>query len=202
MRVGVWSLPWRWHILSILLTAGRGINAETRGLDDALPPDGICSRPETLCQYICIYMYASFIRVLLIWRICTYTGSVVQYWWSCTPSQSIRLFWGSVGFLCWMPLVIFISFTNRVLLYDNKTVTRMIVTIGIRFKQHFDNRYFAFCNLSPPGCFCPWTFFQNIVFNMAPSDPFMSHLATQLGYSTGEFKALQLIVLVAFGVVD
>ena len=22
-------------------------------------------------------------------------------------------------------------------------------------------RYFAFCNLSPPGCFRPWTFFQN-----------------------------------------
>ena len=29
----------------------------------------------------------------------------------------------------------------------------------------------------------------------------MSHVDTQLGYSTGEFKALQLIVLVAFGVV-
>ena len=30
----------------------------------------------------------------------------------------------------------------------------------------------------------------------------MSHLATQLEYSTGEFHALQLIVLVAFGVED
>ena len=39
-------------------------------------------------------------------------------------------------------------------------------------------------------------------FNMVPSDPFMSHLATQLGYSAGEFQALQLIVLAAFGVVD
>ena len=29
-----------------------------------------------------------------------------------------------------------------------------------------------------PGCFCPWTFFQNIGFNKVPSDPFMSHLAT------------------------
>ena len=34
------------------------------------------------------------------------------------------------------------------------------------------------------------------------TDPFMSHLATQLGYSAGEFQALQLIVLAAFGVVD
>ena len=37
---------------------------------------------------------------------------------------------------------------------------------------------------------------------MVPSDPFMSHLATQLGYSAREFQALQLTVLVAFGVVD
>ena len=37
---------------------------------------------------------------------------------------------------------------------------------------------------------------------MVPSDSFISHLATQLGYSTGEFQALQLIVLAAFGVVD
>ena len=30
----------------------------------------------------------------------------------------------------------------------------------------------------------------------------MSHLATELAYSAGEFQALQLIVLAAFGVVD
>ena len=53
-----------------------------------------------------------------------------------------------------------------------------------------------------PGCFCPCTFFQNIGFNMVPSDPFMSHLATQFRYSAGEFQALQLIVLATFGVVD
>ena len=37
---------------------------------------------------------------------------------------------------------------------------------------------------------------------MVPSDPFRSHLGTQLGYSAGEFQALQLIVLATFGVVD
>ena len=37
---------------------------------------------------------------------------------------------------------------------------------------------------------------------MVPSDPFMSHQATQLGYSAGELGALQLIVLAAFDVVD
>ena len=60
------------------------------------------------------------------------------------------------------------------------------------------------CSTIPhlPGCFCPRTFFENIGFNTVPTDPFMSHLATQLGYSVGEFQALQLIVLATFGVVD
>ena len=44
--------------------------------------------------------------------------------------------------------------------------------------------------------------FENIGFNTVLTDPFMSQLATQLGYSAGEFQALQLIVLAAFGVVD
>ena len=34
------------------------------------------------------------------------------------------------------------------------------------------------------------------------TDPIMSHLATQLGYSAGEFQALQLVVHAAFNVVD
>ena len=37
---------------------------------------------------------------------------------------------------------------------------------------------------------------------MVLTDPLMSHLTTQLGYSAGELQALQLIVLAAFGVVD
>ena len=48
-RVGVWSRPWRWHILSIPLTTGRGTGAETCRLDDVFPPDDLCSRPEALC---------------------------------------------------------------------------------------------------------------------------------------------------------
>ena len=48
-RVGVWSLPWRWHILSIPMTTGRGTGAETYGSDDMFPPDDLCSRPEALC---------------------------------------------------------------------------------------------------------------------------------------------------------
>ena len=50
-KVGVWSLPWRWHILFIPLTTGRGTGAETCGLDDVFPPDDLCSRPEALVFY-------------------------------------------------------------------------------------------------------------------------------------------------------
>ena len=70
----------------------------------------------------------------------------------------------------------------------------MLVTFGICFK-HFDTKYLVFYNTSPP-------LFENIVFNKVLTDPFVSHLATQLGYSEGEFQALQLIVLATFGVVD
>ena len=38
--------------------------------------------------------------------------------------------------------------------------------------------------------------------NMLPSDSFMACLYSLLGYSKGEFKALQLIVLAVFGAVD
>ena len=76
-RVGVWSLPRRWHIRSTLLMTGRGISTETCGLDDAFPPDDLCSRPEALCYHIFIYAFAFFIRVLVIGCIYTYTGSVI-----------------------------------------------------------------------------------------------------------------------------
>ena len=46
IRTGGWEFylpPWRWHILSIPLEAGRGISAETCGLDDMFPPDDLGS---------------------------------------------------------------------------------------------------------------------------------------------------------------
>ena len=57
-------------------------------------------------------------------------------------------------------------------------------------------------NAQLPGCFRPWTFSLNIGLNMLPLDSFMSCLHSLLGYSTGEFQALQLIVLAAFGAVN
>ena len=57
-------------------------------------------------------------------------------------------------------------------------------------------------NAQPRGCFCPWTFSLKIGLNMFPLDSFMPCLHSHLGYSTGEFQALQLIVIAAFGAVD
>ena len=42
----------------------------------------------------------------------------------------------------------------------------------------------------------------NIGLNILPLDSFMSCLDSLLGYSTGEFQALQLFVLAMFGAVD
>ena len=118
------------------------------------------------------------------------------------PITVYRTVFGSVWFLCWMPLFVFFGLPIvscsmiKILilryLWPLVFVLNNILTLGIWRS--------AISHL--PGCFCPCTFFQNIGFNMAPSDPFMSHLATQLVYSAGEFQALKPIVLAAFGVVD
>ena len=57
-------------------------------------------------------------------------------------------------------------------------------------------------NAQLPGCFCPGTFSLNIGLSMFHLDSFVSCLHSLLGYSTGEFQALQLIVFAAFGAVD
>ena len=97
----------------------------------------------------------------------------------------------------------FLWFTNCVLLSDDNSLIPGCLWL-LAFVSNNTLILGIWCSTIPhlPGCFCPWTFFQNIGFNVVPSDPFMSHLATQLGYSAGEFQALQLIVLATFGVVD
>ena len=152
-RVGVWSFPWRWHIRSILSMTGRGISAETCGLDDVFPPDDLCSRPGALCHCIFIYTYAYFIPVLVIGCIYTYTGSVILYWWSCTHHSLYGWFLGACGSSVECHLLFSLVSTICVLLYGDKINTRMLVTIGICFELYFDTRYFAFCNLSPSRMF-------------------------------------------------
>ena len=78
----------------------------------------------------------------------------------------------------------------------------MLVTFGICYKQHFDTEYLVFYNHSPPRMFLSLDLLSEYRIQHGANRPFMSHLATQLGYPAGEFQALQLIVLAAFGVVD
>ena len=97
----------------------------------------------------------------------------------------------------------FIWFINCVLLFDDNCLIPGCLWL-LAFVLNNTLILGIWCSTIPhlPGCFCPWTFFQNIGFNMVPLDPFVSHLATQPGYSAGELQALQLIVLATFGVVD
>ena len=159
---------------------------------------------QKLCVNIYVYIYMHF-----LYEFCYRTYIYMQQ--EC-HSVLVKMhpiifyrtvFLGSAQLLGWTPFFVFFGFTNCVLLSDDNSlipgclwlltfILNNILILGI------------WCSTIPhlPGCFCPWTFFQNIGFNMVPSDPFMSHLATQLGYSAGEFQALQLIVLVTSGVVD
>ena len=62
------------------------------------------------------------------------------------------VFLGSARFLGWMPLFVFfgLPIVSCSLIKSN---TRMLVTFGICFKQHFDTRYLVFYNPSPPRMF-------------------------------------------------
>ena len=120
-------------------------------------------------------------------------------WWPLFPSRSCvnKYIYALLYEFC------FLWFTNCVLLSDDISLLPGCLWL-LAFVLNNTLILGIWCFTIPhlPGCFCPWTFVQNIGFNMVPSDPFMSHLATQLGYSAGEFQALQLILLAMFGVVD
>ena len=89
------------------------------------------------------------------------------------------VFLGNVQFLGCMPLFVFYglpivssSMINSLILgclWPLVFVLNNILILGI----------WRSATSHLPGCFCPWIFFQNIGFNMVPSDPFMSCLATQ-----------------------
>ena len=153
---------------------------------------------QKLCVniYVYIYMYVhslyEFCYRSYIGRI--YNRSVIQYWRSCTPSRSI----GECAVPGLNATFCFLWFANCVLLFDKNLILGClwllvfvlnILILGI------------WCSTIPHllGCFCPWTFFENIGFNTVLTDPFMSHLATQLGYSAGEFQALSWYIRSFFG---
>ena len=128
----------------------------------------------------------------------------VSSWWLLFPSRSSVLIYIYIYTISiFLYEFCFLWFTNCVLLSDDNSLIPGCLWL-LAFVLNNTLMVGIWCSTIPhlPGCFCPWTFFQNIGFNMVPSDSFMSHLATQLGYSAGEFQVLQLIVLATFGVVD
>ena len=108
-------------------------------------------------QKLCVNIYI-YICILdmsyVIGRVYTCNRSVIQYWWSCTPSHSIGLYFWGVR-ISWVECHFLFSLVYQLCLalcwwWLN---TRMLVTFGIYFKQHFNTRYFVFYNPSPPRMF-------------------------------------------------
>ena len=130
-----------------------------------------------------------------------WVGWCVSSWWPLFPPRSSVLINIYMHIYALLYEFCFLWFTNCVLLFDDNSLIPGCLWL-LAFVLNNTLILGIWCSTIPhlPGCFCPWIFFQNIGFNMVPSDPFMSHLATQLGYSAGE--ALQLIVLATFGVVN
>ena len=112
-RVGVWSFPWRWHILFIPLTTGRGTGVETCGLDDVFPPDDLCSRPEALVL-IYIYIYALLYEFCFLW----FTNCVLL-------SDDNSLIPG-----CWW-LLAFVLNNTRYLVFYNHSPPRMFLSLDL-----------------------------------------------------------------------
>ena len=101
-----------------------------------------------------MYMYVhSLYEFCYMTYIYIYNGSVILYWRSCTPSRSVGLyFWGVHG--SWAECHFLFSLVYQLCLaLWYKSNTRMLVTFGICFKQHFDSRYLVFYNPSPPRMF-------------------------------------------------
>ena len=64
--MGVWSLPWRWRILTIPLKAGRGIDAKTCGLEDVFRPNDLGSGLYTQRIIICMSCIIAALSVIEI----------------------------------------------------------------------------------------------------------------------------------------
>ena len=148
------------------------------------------------------------------------TGSYMDQWWPsllahiCVTqpdTQSIiRFFFLYIKLMC--PYFILLIYTDgerdglwmacpfRTLVVLYRMFPFIICLILMNYLMEF--YFIGFVNAHLPGCFCPWTFRLNIGLNTSPSDSFVSYLNSHLGYSAGEFQALQLIVLAVFGAVD
>ena len=115
-----------------------------------------------------------------------WVGWCVSSYWPLFPSRSSVLIYIYIYIYALLYEFCFLWFTNCVLLSDDNSLMPGCLWL-LAFVLNNTLILGIWCSTIPhlPGCFCPWTFFQNIGFNMVPSDPFMSHLATQLsGFAT------------------
>ena len=166
-------------------------------------------RPIYIYIYICIpFIFLIYIYMHSFYEFCYRTYIYIQQ--KC-HSESVKLhpitfyrivFLGSTRFLDWMPLYVFFGLAIVSCSLINDLILGCLWLLVFVLNNTLILGIWCSAISHLPGCFRPLIFFQNIGFNMVPSDPFMSYLSTQLGYSAGEFQALQLFVLAAFGVVD
>ena len=150
----------------------RRISAETCGLDDVFPPDDLSSGPYTQSIIRFFFLYIKLMCPYFILLI--YTDGERDGLWMACPFRTLVVLYRMFPFI--------------------------ICLILMNYLMEF--YFIGFVNAHLPGCFCPWTFRLNIGLNTSPSDSFVSYLNSHLGYSAGEFQALQLIVLAVFGAVD
>ena len=163
-----------------------------------------CFLSGFMCTFSCTVQYFLYHNMDkgTMWH-CTLVSS--------TSSQSIGLVFGCALVWCWVslsaPFTISLIEYCFILIFIMIVVTIIAIFMAINYFLNYTSgfRYLSSsgsANTQLPGCFRPWTFSLNIVLNMLPLDSFMSCLHSLLGYSTGEFQALQLIVLVVFGAMD
>ena len=169
-----------------------------------VPPDDLCSRPETLCLYMNIFTYMYVFLDEFCYRTYIYIYIYLYIYKECRSVlvklhliTVYRTVFCSVRFLYWMILFVFFGLLIVPCCMINSQIPGCLWPLV--FLQHFVTGYLTFCNLPPPPpprMFLPLDLSEYRIQHMVPSDPFMSHLATQLRYSAREFQALQLIVVV------
>ena len=115
------------------------------------------------------------------------------------------VFWGCTLFWCWVSLGVPVTISLIELYFIMVFIMIVVTIIGIFIAIHyFLNYIWGFLYISSSGsanaqilgCFRPWTFSFKIGLYMLAWDSFMSYLHSLLGYSTGEFQALQLLCLI------
>ena len=119
---------------------------------------------------------------------------------SCTPWQSIRLFWGVrySAVECRKLFLLLIAWCSSISSWYWWLLLGFLGPLFLCWTTRFGflrQSSSGSAEAHLPGCFRSWTFPLNSGLNMLPSDSFMSCLDSLLGYSTRGFQALQLIVL-------